>query len=25
VQKPVKAKAVQISNPGSRNKVTRPK
>jgi hypothetical protein len=25
VQKPVKAKAVRISNPGSRNKVTRPK
>lgn len=24
VQKPVKAKTVQISNPGSRNKVTRP-
>ena len=25
VQKPIKAKAVQISSPGSRNKVTRPK
>lgn len=25
VQKPVKAKAVQIANPGNRNKVTRPK
>ncbi len=25
VQKPIKAKAVQISNPGSHNKITRPK
>jgi phosphate-selective porin len=25
VQKPIKAKAVQIASPGSRNKVTRPK